>query len=405
MDSPSILFVHTNFPAQFGTLSAKLSDDGWKCVFATAREGVSSQAVRVVRFAEGRTGTAKVHPYVAGFEGSVIKGQEAARTFLQLRNRGFKPDVIMAHSGWGVGMFAKDIFPDAVYVPYVEWWYRYPPIDSTFLGDHTPSIDTHLRQRVRNAPMLMDMQAATRSLCPTVFQASQFPNRLREQIEILHDGIDTRLHAPAAQRPDRVGELDISAMPEIVTYATRGMEPHRGFPTFMRALGILQKRRPGLHALILGEDRVAYGAKLPEGESWKARMLAEVSLDLDRVHFTGRVDRPSYIAALQASQAHVYLTAPFVLSWSMLEAMSIGVPLIASDNAPVWEFAKPGVSAQLVDFHDPNAVADAAERYLDNPDMARSHGKAARRVIVENYGFEDLVERKKRWLTDLINDS
>ena len=172
---------------------------------------------------------------------------------------------------------------------------------------------------------------------------------------------------------------------EVVTYATRGMEPYRGFPEFMRALAALQAARPRLHAVIAGQDRVVYGAKLPEGESWKARMLAELTLDPARTHFVGLLPGDAYRRLLQATDAHVYLTLPFVLSWSFLEAMSIGAPLVASDNAPVREAVGDSDGAALAPHGDVAALTAAIAATLDDPAAARARGARARRRILQAY--------------------
>ena len=219
-------------------------------------------------------------------------------------------------------------------------------------------------------PIWADFSTASRALCPTRFQAAQFPAWMRDRLTVMHDGVDTDLHAPgegAGQGRGRaiLARWGIPPDAEVLTSITRGMEPHRGFPETMRAIALLQKRRPRLHALIGGEDRVAYGAKLPEGESWKRRMLAELDLDLSRLHFTGLMSRPDMVAVMRASDAHVYLTVPFVLSWSLLDAMACGCLLVASDTAPVREFLEDGVTGLLVPPHDPAALAARIETALD----------------------------------------
>ena len=391
---PSILFIHTNFPAQFGLLGHRLAQAGWDVTFATRREDAASRSLRVVKFKDGREVTKGLHLYLANTEKAVITGQEAARVLLAEREKGYRPDIVMAHSGWGAGLFVKDIWPEAVYIPYLEWWYRYPPIDTAYDGDFTPSVDTQLRQRIRNTPLLLDIAAGDFCLCPTRFQAEQFPEKFAPLIRVMHDGVDTALHAPAAERPGEVAGLDLAAMPEIVTYATRGMEPQRGFPQFMRALANLQTQRPGLHAIIVGDDRVAYGRQLPEGETWKSRMLAECDLDMSRTHFTGLLPRGDYIRVLQASQAHVYLTVPFVLSWSMLEAMSVGCPLVAADVAPVTEVVTHDREGVLIDFRKPGRIEAAVTALLDAPETAARLGANARALILERYELETTVAAK-----------
>lgn len=402
MAAPKILFVHTNFPAQFGFLGQRLAEAGWQTSFATARKGVKSRIFKMIEFEDGRAPTHGLHPYLVNTERAVIKGQMAARAFLAARREGFAPDIVMAHSGWGAGLFAKDLWPSTVFIPYLEWWYNYPPVDSSFLNGFTDDVDDRLRQRIRNTPLATDIVTADAALAPTRYQAAQFPDKLRQFITVIHDGVDTVTHAPAATRPESIGALDLTQMPEIVTYATRGMEPQRGFPEFMRALEILQKARPQLHALIVGEDRVAYGRKLPEGESWKSRMLAECDLDQSRVHFTGHLPRADYLRVLQASDVHVYLTVPFVLSWSMLEAMSAGCTLVAADVDPVREFAVDGETARLVDFHSPAAIAESVAGLLEDRETARRLSAAARAHIVENYPLDRVFAEKKAWLEGLL---
>lgn len=402
MVAPKILFCHTNFPAQFGFLGHRLAEAGWEVAFATARKGTESQVFRILPFDDGRDVTRGLHQYVANLEKAVIRGQHAARAFYTARKEGYRPDIVMAHSGWGAGLFAKDVWPETCYIPYFEWWYNYPPVDSSFMPDWEPDEDSRLRQRIRNTPLLLDFNAADLRLAPTRFQADQFPEHMRPGMTVIHDGVDTDAHAPAPERPASVAGLDTAAMPEIVTYATRGMEPQRGFPEFMRALALLQKRRPKLHAIVVGEDRVAYGKALPKGETWKGRMLAELDLDLSRVHFTGHLPRPDYLRVLQVSDAHVYLTVPFVLSWSMLEAMSAGVRLVAADVAPVREFVTDGVEGLLVDFHKPQLIANAVERLLDDRAEAARLAAAARNRIVEGYRLDKIFRDKRRWLEDAI---
>lgn len=390
---PSILFVHNNFPAQFGFIGTELAKLGWDVTFATARANTTSKTLRIMPFELGRETTQGVHQYVRSTERAVITGQQAARVFLAAREDGYRPDIVMAHSGWGPGLFVRDIWPETVYIPYLEWWYTFPLVDLAFLGEDMGGYDSMLRQRIRNTPQLLDLTSGDFGVTPTRYQAAQFPPELRKRLKVVHDGVDTANAAPSGLRKREIAGMPTGSMNEIVTYATRGMEPQRGFPQFMRALEILQKRRPKLHAIVVGENRVAYGKQLPPGESWKDRMLAELDLDRDRIHFPGRLTRPDLYAVFQASHAHIYLTAPFVLSWSMLEAMSSACPLVVSDTAPVREFVTPE-RGLLVDFHSPEAIADAAERQIEDREAARAMGEAARAHIVENYALEEIVRQK-----------
>ena len=389
------LFVHKNWPAQFGGFCAHLRRSGWDVAFATQREDARSETMRIVRFKSHRASSSSTHPYLRSLEDSVIAGQGLARAAVGLARTGWNPDVIVSHSGWVAGAFAKAIWPDAVFVPYFEWFYRFPAVDGTPFDKPVEPLDASARTRARNLPFMLDFDAAEIGLVPTAFQAQQFPTWMRDRLVVMHDGIDTDLHAPGPGDVARARH-GIPAGAELVTSLARGMEPHRGFPEIMRAVERLQKRRPNLHAVIVGEDRVAYGAKLPQGESWKRRVLGELDLDAKRIHFPGRVPRTEMVELLRASDAHLYLTVPFVLSWSMLEAMSIGCVLVASDVAPVREFVADDETGLLVPPGDLDALVARVEFALDSARTLGPLRAAARRRIVDHLDAERILYPRKR---------
>ena len=381
---PAIAFAHTNFPAQFGAFGAWLAERGWRVAFLTQREGARHPAMQVRACKDHRASGRETHPYVRGYERAVITGQAFARAAVDLRREGFAPDVVMAHAGWGAGAFLADVWPGALQARYFEWHYNFPNADRTPYDAPGDALDAAARNRARNAPLWLEFSAADLCLCPTRFQAAQFPPELRARLTVQHDGIDTDLNAPVPNARAVLPRFGIPPDAELVTSITRGMEPHRGFPETLRAVALLQRRRPRLHVLIGGEDRVAYGAKLPEGDSWKTRMLAELGdrLDLTRLHFVGRLSRPDMLALMSAADAHLYLTVPFVLSWSLLDAMSAGALIVASDTAPVREFAEDGVTALLCPMHDPEALAARVDHALDHAEALRPLRARARAKIV-----------------------
>jgi glycosyltransferase involved in cell wall biosynthesis len=278
------------------------------------------------------------------------------------------------------------VFPDARTVAYAEWWYNHPAPDLAWLGDAgaLPSAEQAFVERTRNAAMALEIASADATICPTAFQAAQFPRALQPAITVHHDGIDTQLFAPARALPgDAACPAPLRGLPpgaRLVTYATRGMEPHRGFPQFMAALPAIQATHPEAVVAIAGENRVAYGTDAMRRVDWLERGLATPGLDRARVVVLGALAGPSYRWLLRRSDAHVYLTAPFVLSWSMLEAMSAACRLVLSDTAPVREFAA-AEHALLVGARDPAALAEAVSRTLADPVAAKARGEAARRMV------------------------
>jgi len=359
--------------------------------------GVSTPLIKTFNYKPHRQITKGVHPYAATFEKAAINGQAAARACLELKKRGVIPDVMVAHSGWGPGMYLKDVFSDARYIGYFEWYYQPVGSDVAFMQNESPrSEDELLRTRGRNAPILTDLAACDFGIAPTEYQKSQFPSVFAEKLKVLHDGVDIETYAPRPGAKLVLPGLDLSHADEIVTYVARGMEPYRGFPEVMAAASEVMRRRPNAHFVVVGEDRVAYGRKLPEGETWKKRMLAQHVYDESRLHFTGLIPRDQYLTALQASSAHVYLTVPFVLSWSMMEAMSAGCLVIGSDTDPVKELIEDGENGVLVDFHHVQAISRAIVRALESPEKYAPMRDAARRTIVDRYSAQDIYAQKEK---------
>ena len=391
-----ILFLHNNFPAQFGTVARYLAGRGHDVTFGTSWKGTPPDWIRMVRYRPHRDVGKQQHPYLAFVEQAVLNGHALARTGWRMKAQGYSPDLVVAHSGWGPGLYVRDVWPDAKYVGYFEWFYRSTGADADFLRDVTRD-DMH-RLRTRNAAILLDIEACNWGIVPTAFQASQFPELLRRKLTVQHDGVDTDYFAPAPGRHLKLPDLDLSHVDELVTYVARGMEDYRGFPQAMTAFAEVQKRRPRAHIVIVGEDRVAYGRRLPKGDTFRQKMLRELDFDLSRLHFSGRLPRELYREVLLASSVHVYLTIPFVLSWSMIEAMSAGCLLVASDTDPVREVVHDGDNGRLVDFFDTGALADRICEALDRPGDFAGLRENARRTAVEGYAARWLVPLRAQLL-------
>lgn len=391
-----ILFIHDNFPAQFGAIGEYLIKSGWDVSFATARKEARHPKIRVFHYSPHREITSGVHPYAGAFEKAVINGQAVARLCFDLRKKGYQPDVVVAHSGWGPGLYVKDVWPSARYVGYFEWYYQPNGPDVAFLSNIPQNEDELCRTRSRNAPIISDLAACDIGIVPTKWQKGQFPTKFHDQLIALHDGILTDIYAPLPGAELALPGLDLSGASEIVTYVARGMEPYRGFPQFMAGMAKLLRDRPSAHVVVVGEDRVAYGKKLAEGDSFKKRALAEHDLDRSRLHFTGLLPRPQYLQVLQASSVHVYLTVPFVLSWSMMEAMSAGCVVVGSDTEPVRELIEDGVNGLLTPFEDAERLALTVAKALEDRERMRSVSAAARQTILDSYAASEIYPAKEK---------
>lgn len=405
-----VLFIHPNFPAQFRHLAAALGKDpANKVVFATKNErpewaipGVEKLLIR-----SGKDGNeAGTHPLARSFDEAVRNGENAARALGALKAKGFVPDVIYGHSGWGTTMFLKDLFPDAAFVAYFEWFYRARDSDVDFDPAERPTWPTVAGVRTKNASILLDLESCDFGYSPTAWQRAQFPREFRHKIALLHDGIDTDYFHPLAEGepPLELPDIDLSAAKEIVTYATRGMEPYRGFPQFMEAAALILKQRPGCHIVVAGSDRVCYGRRLPDGQSYKQQALERLVLDTSRLHFPGALPYGQYKRLLQASNAHVYLTRPFVLSWSLLESMACGCLVVASDTQPVREVISHKVNGLLAPFFSPERIAEMVIQALERKEELKELRAKARVTIENRYALRRLLPAHLALLRTVLRD-
>jgi glycosyltransferase involved in cell wall biosynthesis len=403
-----ILFLHPNFPAQFRHLAVEMAKaKGHQVVFGTARIDRSLPGVMKRIYTPTRAVHLETHHYVKPLESAVLHGQAVYRMAVQLKADGFIPDVVYGHSGWGPTLFIKDIFPTAKLLCYFEWFYHALGADADFNPSEPLSIDDSLRIRIKNAPVLQDLDSCDRGLTPTKWQQQQFPPEYQSKITVHHDGIDTNFFRPQAGAKLVLSSknLDLSHVSEIITYVSRGLEPYRGFPQFMEAVALLLERRPNCHVVIVGEDRICYGRKLPDGQTYQQLMLTKLPIDLSRVHFLGWLPYDEYLRVLQASSVHVYLTFPFVLSWSMLESLATGCLVVGSNTAPVTEVIKDGINGLLVDFFSPQEICDRIEEGLNHPDRMAEIRARARATILQRYNLADLLPQHLQWIQDSIGAS
>ena len=391
----NIIFLHRNFPAQFKFLALELAKDKNNNVFfVTNNENTKPfGGIKKVIYKLKRQVPDDCHRYLRFYEESIIHGQSAAEALISLQMQGFKPNVIFGHS-WGSSLFVKEVFPDVPYVAHLEWYYN--PVNSDVdFGGKELDIDAKASLKIKNSHILQDLVSCDYGISPTQWQKAQFPSAFADKIKVMHEGIDVDFCRPDENAEFKVPNTNITLTrkDEVLTYATRGMEEYRGFPEFMKAASILMKQRPNLHVLVGGEDRVCYGRHL-QNDTFKKKMLRELDFDMNRLHFTGSLIYRDYVKLLQVSTAHVYLTYPFVLSWSFLEAMAAGCRIIASDTAPVKEVMKDGYNGILTDFYDIDALVKKVNMVLDNRNDFNELTVNARKTIVDNYDIKDLLPKE-----------
>ena len=309
--------------------------------------------------------------------------------------KGWIPDWILNHVGFGNGLYLSDAFPEAKRIGLFEWFYRSVGADVDFLRQAPVEPDRALRLRTWNAQTLLELADCDLGVVPTHWQLQQFPPHVASRLKVIHEGIDVEalgaLQRGLVQRPD---VLPQDPEIEVLTYVSRGFEEYRGFPQAMQAIAMLQKRRPNLHALIVGADVVAYGARRSDGLSWGDWAKQDLDLDPARTHWMGSLQTEAYKQVLACSDVHFYLTVPFVLSWSLLEAMAAGCCIVASDTAPVREVLTDGDTGVLVDFFSSEHQANAIDSLLDSEDRRRSFLTLHERPAVPTTAKEGL----KAWM-------
>lgn len=400
-----VLIVHQNFPGQFRHVAKAWSQrPGWQVV-GIGRETAPglpelerSGRLTLIRYKPHREVGKEQHHYLRRMEEAVLHGQAVARVMLKLKARGFTPDVILAHPGWGETLNAKDVFPDARLVHFCEWFYNAPAggngldpdwkgADIGFDPEFPVSFDDRARIRAWNALHLLNLENCDAAISPTHWQKAQHPKAYLDKIVVAHEGIDVEglEPDPRAQMVMPNGAV-LKAGDPVITYVARNLEPYRGFHRFMRALPEIQKRHKTCHAVIVGGDDVSYGRAPGGGKTWRQAMLEEVGEKLDpaRTHFLGKLPYADYKRVLQLSAAHLYLTYPFVLSWSMLEAMATGCVVVGSDTAPVREVIEDGVNGRLVGMFDAEQLVHRTVETLElAPHQRERLSQAARIAAME----------------------
>ena len=408
----NILFVHQNFPGQFKFLAPALVSQGHTVVAMTMQKTEAKvwQGVQLVPYTASRGTTPNVHPWVSDFETKAIRGEACFKAAWQLKRQGFSPDVIIAHPGWGESLFLKEVWPQARLAIYCEFFYHPTGADVGF-DPEFPAKDPGdaCRLRLKNLNNLLHLDVADAGISPTHWQASTFPEPFRSKITVVHDGIDTEVVAPNPQvRLTLNDHLVLSKDDEVITFVNRNLEPYRGYHIFMRALPELLKRRPKARVLMVGGDDVSYGARPDHGQKWKDIFASEVrprisDADWGRVHFLGHIAYPHFIALLQLSTVHVYLTYPFVLSWSLLEAMSAGCAIVGSDTQPLHEAMVHNETGRLVNFFDLSQLTAQVCDLLDKPHERQRLGQNARAFAQQHYDLRRVcLPRQLAWVAGLI---
>ncbi|WP_413205668.1 glycosyltransferase [Rhodospirillum sp. A1_3_36] len=388
-----VLFLHQNFPAQFRHLAPRLATrEGWDVRGLGVHEPVPPPLLGVTSYRYPiPDANPSPQPRLREIDTKLRRADGVFRAISTLKEKGFTPDLVIGHPGWGEMLRLGEVLPEAKEISYAEIYYQDTGGDHDFDPEFPyPESNLPLRNRLANAAIDVSMARCRAAVAPTAWQAGRFPAHFQDKIHQIHDGIDTRILKP---RERGILDLDgwtVAKGEKVVTFATRYLEPMRGVHTFLRALPLIQAMEPDCKTVVVGRDDKSYWRMEKDKPTHKKRLIAEVSdrLDWDRVRFVPWLQRDALTRLFQVSAAHVYLTFPFVLSWSMLEAMACGAPVIGSRTDPVMEVIEDGVNGHLVDCLDPEDLAERVVAVLRDPEGQKPIRARARETVVEKYDLE-----------------
>ncbi len=408
----NFLVIHPNFPGQFRHLVPRLLNRGDRvCVIQKTQKHKRKfvhDRFQQLSYSLQRGNGKDTHPLVLETESKTIRAEAVAMEALVLKKQNFRPDLIIGHPGWGDMLFLSDIWPDVSQLHYLEHFYGVPGTDNDFDDEYATNRDFNekVRTRMKNANLLLNLNQMTSGLSPTYFQRSLLPVWSQSKTTVIHDGINTEWLIPDPNSSLRLSNgLKINAGDPVITFVNRTFEPYRGIHVFLKALSEVQIKHPTVQTLLVGADipNVSYGASRTDGRGWLTALKDDIYYDLDwtRIHSLGTIPHKMLRKVYQISSAHVYLSYPFVLSWSLLEAMSCGCLIIGSDTAPVKEVIQDGINGLLVPFQKPREQAKAILRALENrEDIQLIRNKA--RTSMDNYSLPKCLSKQLSLLDSLV---
>jgi len=391
----NVIILHRNFPGQFRHIARHLAKSGHGVIGVGNVQAPGLPGINLVRYDSRKLAIAS-HRHVQTILSGEAHGEVVAHILTQLRAKGLVPDVVLAHPGWGEALYVKDVFPKVRLVSLFEFYYHAQGVDVGFEPGSEADFEQRATLRCRNMLHLANLELCDVAVSPTSWQKSLHPAAYQHKIQVLHEGVDTANMAPdkAARFALPDGRVLAPGDP-VITFVARNLEPYRGFHRLMHALPEIQRRCPQAVTVITGGDAISYGRAPKDAANWREKLLSEVGpkLDLSRVVFTGQIPYKDYRALLQVSAAHVYLTYPFVLSWSMLEAMSCGCLVLGSATPPVQEVLRHGENGLLFDFFDASALATLVESALTRPGDYAALRQQARQDIIAGYDIQNGITR------------
>lgn len=399
-----ILFVHQNFPGQYRYLARYYArHEEWNAIAVGERKCMQRQinsmpqGVTLLAYDMPENDLCNVSARVKYFADYVDRSDALEKVLLRQKVKGLSPDIILAHPGWGEALYLKEIFPNAKLICFFEYFFSSTKNNINFDPYLSSSLDQKIGYRMSNTASLIAMDSADVGVCPTHWQLSTFPEIYHQEIRVIHDGVDTQVVCPRSEQQlvlhtIKGQKVTVSKQHEIISYSVRNLEPSRGFHRFAAALPELQRQRPDAYIIVVGGDEVSYSKAHPSGKCWREVIMEEVSdeCNMERIIFTGKIPYISLLTLFSITRLHIYLTTPFVLSWSLLEAMACEAPILASATPPVEEVIIDGENGKLFDYFSTEDLINKAVALLNNKKERCDLGVQARRHIVKHYDLHSV---------------
>lgn len=391
-----ILFVHPSYPGQFGHVARAMVAGGDRCTYVCEEVREDQDGVQTLTYEPAEPGRRDGY-LTQDFEAAISRAHAVYETLKEHRNA-LDPDLVVGHANWGSSLFVPELFPDVPVIDYFEYFHHPHGSEIDFRPDFPPAERTVLRHHVQNASVLLHLEACAAGYAPTAHQSGLLPERYRSKVRVIHDGVDMSFWRRSFEPRSPSGSL-------IVTYVSRGLEAIRGFDIFMRVAKRICDARPDVVFMVVGSDEVVYGNDEEHlgGMTLKEHVLRQDDYDLDRIRFLGWLPRERLPDLLSLSDLHIYLTTPFVLSWSLLNAMACGCTILASDTQPVREVIVDGTNGLLRGFFDVDGLADAALQVLEDPGRYRHLGEAAERTIRDQYSLEAVLPLMRSFYEEIAS--
>ena len=385
-----LLLIHQNFPGQFRDLApAWLASGHQVTAIGSTSAAPTGHQWHGLQYLQYRFEEKPSH---------LERGSAVAKLVQQLIEQDHPPDLVMSHSAWGESLCLRRVCRDVPWISYPELWGN--PRSLGFGFDQSLDGLTPEATRFSSANLITEL-ALLQSSASVVASRSQllsFPKSLQHRLTLQPEGVDLQRIKPDASACLTIPKmgLEFRAGQPLVTFISRHLEPLRGLRQMLMAWPLVSQTIPEAQLLLVGGKGQGYSLQRPKGQNHLEDALNNLPDTTNRrtIHCLGRLPYEEMLTLLQCSACHVALSYPYTLSWSVLEALSCGVPVISNPDSPISvELGDDANKAlALVPFDDIASLSLKTIELLQHPQRARAMGAAGRSWIEQNASLEQALK-------------